>query len=231
MNTFAKLSQGIPFRVLLLTVLTAGSAAVSAESSWLEVQLVQKQDGTPLADAAVCLGTSARLDQFGARRTDSRGVVRFDDIRHHPLVVTASRRGYQGREQRLEPIYQNRVLVVKMVTGGGGPVCDAPLSRSSDTEASSLTIDAVRIRKDVNAGAAGVLVSARVSGQVNQIRISETADFKGAAWQHYEAAVPFDLSSGKGLKRLYVQVRRASEVQGASIEVQSSVRKVDYRVN
>jgi hypothetical protein len=216
---------------ILGSFVTATAGAAQLQANWLEVHLLDKQDGRPLADAAVCLGTRARLDQFGAKRSDSQGVVRFEDIRPHSLVVTASGRGYQGRQQLLEPLYQSHVLVIKLTTGGGGPVCDAPLGASAES-AASLTVDAVRVRTDINAQAPdSVLVSARVSGPANQIRISEQADFKGAGWLSYEPSVPFTLSAGKGVKQLYIQVRRVSEVQGASIEVVSPVKTIQYRVN
>lgn len=215
----------------LLSSITLSAGAAPLSSNWLEVHLLDKQDGKPLANAAVCVGTRARLDQFGAGRTDRRGVVRFEDIRPSTLVVTTSDRGYQGRQQVLEPLYQSHVLVVKLTTGGGGPVCDAPRAVSAGS-AASLTVDAVRVRADINAPApTGVLVSARVSGPANQIRISEQADFEGAGWQPYKPSVAFVLSAGRGGKQLYVQVRRVSQAQGASIEVVSPVKKVPYRVN
>ena len=76
----------------LCSFVMANTWAVQPQSNWLEVHLFDKQDGKPINDGAVCLGTSARLDQFGAKRTDNRGVVRFEDIRPHALVVTASSR-------------------------------------------------------------------------------------------------------------------------------------------
>jgi hypothetical protein len=89
----------------------------------------------------------------------------------------------------------------------------------------------VRVRPDINAsGGTGVLVSARGSGPVNQIRISEHPDFKGSDWQPYKAEVPVTLSAGKGVKQLYVQIRRVAQVQGASIEVVSPVKAVSYRM-
>ena len=116
-----------------------------------------------------------------------------------------------------------------MVTGGGGPECQAVLDEQAVEAAPGLVIEAVRVRADINAQPSGVLISARVAGKANQIRISEQADFKAAPWQQLSDAVPFELSEGAGLKQLYVQVRRASEVQGASIEVQSAVKRVGYR--
>jgi hypothetical protein len=120
------------------------------------------------------------------------------------------------------------VLVVALVSGGGGPVCDAPQVAADAGIRSGLSLDEVRVRPDPNT--AGILVAAQASGSVNQIRISEQADFKDADWQPYAQAVPFALSAGTGVKQLYVQVRRATQVQGASIEVVSQVKEVAYQV-
>lgn len=229
MNRCSKRFLGLS--TLAAVLVSASGQLLAADSNWLEVHLLGKQDGKPLANAAVCVGTSARPDQYGARRTDDNGVVRFADIRPHPLVVITSKTGFQGKQQLLEPLYQSRVLVVKLATGGGGPECDAALDEQAAEAAPALVIEAVRVRADNNAQPSGVLVSARVAGKANQIRISEQADFRSAAWQTLGDAVPFELSDGAGLKQLYVQVRRASEVQGASIEVQSPVKRVAYRRN
>ena len=120
---------------ILALAFTAPALAASPQPNWLEVRVLGSQAGAPLADAAVCLGTSARPDQFGARRSDSQGVVRFDEVRSYPLVLTVSGQGYQGRQEALEPMRQSRVVVVKLVTGGGGPVCDAPQGASSAADA------------------------------------------------------------------------------------------------
>ena len=206
------------------------AVAASLEPSWLEVHLVSKQSGKPIADAAACLGTNARSDQFGAQRSDHNGVVRFDDIQPHALVLTVSGQGYQGRQQELDSVYESRVLVVALLSGGGGPVCDAPQAVADAGTRSGLSLDEVRVRADTNApNTTGILVAAQASGSVNQIRISEQADFKDADWQPYAQAVPFVLSAGTGVKQLYVQVRRATQVQGASIEVVSQVKKVSYQ--
>ena len=216
---------------VVMSILGAGAGAAALEPSWLEVHLVSKQTGKPLADGAVCLGTRARQDQFGARRTDSNGVVRFADLQPHALVLTVSGQGYQGRQQVVEPLYESRVLVVTLVTGGGGPVCDAPPAVLDADMRSGLSLDQVRVRTDSNSpDTAGVLVSAHASGPVNQIRISEQPDFEDAEWQPYRATVPFALSAGTGVKQLYVQVRRATQAQGASIAVVSPVKKVSYQV-
>lgn len=219
-----------PLLALATIAMMAASAASLAASTgphWLEAHTFDSQTGKPLADVAICLGTSARADQFGARRTDQNGVVRFEDVRPVPLVLTASRSGYKGREQSLEPLHQSRVMVLKLVTGGGGAVCNAERSADgvSDT---GLAIDTINVRRDSNVEN-GVLVSVAASGKVNQIRVGEQADLTNVTWQPYKDAAPYTLSAGSGTKRLFVQVRRASEVQGASIAVESPVKQVSYR--
>lgn len=231
MNNKYRVSFPSLLAAILLNALTLPALAASLEPSRLEVQLLNRQNGEPVANAAVCLGTSARMDQFGARRSDAKGIVRFDDVSAHPLVLTVSGDGYQGRRQALEPLYESRVLVVKLVTGGGGPACDAPLQDIAGASGSALSLDGVRVRDDSSASPAGVLVATRVSGDANEIRISEQVNFGDADWQPYQPAVPFTLSAGHGPKQLYVQIRRVAQVQGASIEVVSPVKKVTYRRN
>lgn len=228
MNT--KLSKCLYGFIAASVLAVSGVAqALPPEPHWLEVHAFDKQSGKPLANVAVCLGTSARTDQFGAQRTDGNGVVRFSDVRPVALVLTASGDGYQGREQLLEPLYQSRVLVVKLATGGGGPVCNAAVTDTGSEASGGLVIDSISVKRDTGSDQ-GVLVSARTSGAVNQIRVSEQSDFSDAAWQPYKKTVPFLLSAGSGNKVLYVQVRRASEVQGASIAVESPVKRVNYKV-
>jgi hypothetical protein len=214
---------------IVMATCSAASWAVSSGPQWLEAHTFDEQTGKPLADVAICLGTSARADQFGARRTDRNGVVRFENVRTVPLVLTASRSGYKGREQSLEPLYQSRVLVLKLVTGGGGPVCNAEQSAEDVDVTAGLAINTVNVRRDINVEN-GVLVSVVASGKINQIRLSEQADLDGVAWQPYKSAMPYTLSAGAGTRHLFVQVRRASEVEGASIAIESPVKQVNYNV-
>lgn len=57
-------------------------------------------------------------------------------------------------------------------------------------------------------------------GGVNEMRLSEQADFSdagaGEGWQRFSAEQPFTLSEGEGEKRLYAQFRRLDE-QGAEL--------------
>ena len=213
---------------LLLGGFSGPASSIGDELNWLEVQVLNKQTGAVVSDAAVCLGTSARPDQFGAVRTDNRGIVRFNELLPNPLLLTVSKQGYQGKQQLLEPLYQNRVLVMKLVSGGGGPHCDAPAAAVDREVSTGLAIERVRVKAD--GGSGNVLVSVSVSGTANQIRVSEQADFSDVTWQDLKPDVTYTPSEGKGLKQIYVQVRRVAKVKGASIEVLSATEKVQYRV-
>ncbi|UCE77400.1 MAG: carboxypeptidase regulatory-like domain-containing protein [Gammaproteobacteria bacterium] len=204
------------------------SVAAGFGANWLEVRVLDKQNGSAVAEAAVCVGTSANPHQFGARRSDASGAVRFEDLLSDSLVVTVSKKGYQGREQRVESLNQARVVVLKLAPGGGGPHCDAPAALAPVDVSSGLAIDGVSIRKDPG-GSGRILVSVRASGPANQVRISEQPDFGGSDWQQLEQPVPYELTDAEGVRQIYVQVRRHVESQGASIEVISPVERVQYR--
>jgi len=215
---------------MLAFLIPAGQAA-AYESAWLEVRVVNKHDDRPISNAAVCLGTTASVDQFGASRSDASGIIRFEDLPRNPLLVTVSKQGFQGRAQRLEPMYESRVLVVKIVPGGGGPACDVAIEASSPEEVSPgleiVALNVSRARAEGNGNR--VFVSVEVSGKANQVRISEQPDFSGAQWQPFESPVAYQLNQGAGMKRIYVQVRRLAQTQGGSIEVVSPTRVVNYR--
>jgi hypothetical protein len=209
----------------LLCVPLAGAFAY--EQSWLEVRVVDKHSGSAVGNAAVCVGTSADPDQFGARRTDAGGTVRFSDLLSHSLLVTASKQGYQGSEQRVETLTRANVVVLKIVPGGGGPHCDAPEAAQQKSAASpGLEIGGVSIRRDPEGS--GILLSLKVSGPANEVRISERPDFSDVEWRELQQPLPFELSEGQGPKQLYVQVRRRVEREGAMIEVTSPVERVRY---
>jgi hypothetical protein len=218
-----------------VSLLLGGATPVWSASyggNWLEVRVVDKQSGSPVGQAAVCLGTRARSDQFGARRASADGTVRFDDLPANSMVLTASRDGYQGKQQGVEPLSGNRVIVLNLASGGGGPVCEA-VEGSGEAEAEAggddLEIASVRVTADSSSPDGQVLVTVRVSGDANQIRIAESANFADTAWQELQSKNRYTPGQGNGVKRLYVQVRRQVEAKGASIEVLSPVKSVSYR--
>ena len=220
---------GIAFGVgALLFCVQQPSMAAGLEPDWIEVRVLDKQHGRPVVDAAVCVGTRANPQQFGARRSDASGTVRFDDLLSSSLVVTASKEGFQGKQQRVDSPSQTRVVVLKLAPGGGGPQCDAPVATAPLDTSSGLAIDGVSIRKDPG-DSTRILISVRTSGPANQARISEQPDFAGADWQALKQPMPYELGGGAGVRQIYVQVRRIVQSQGASIEVISPVERAKYR--
>lgn len=210
-----------------LCLAAAVAPAVQAGPA-LEVQVLDQATGAPLAGAAVCLGTRAELNQFGAFRTDARGISRFEDLPRNPLLLTVSRPGYRGREQGLEPIAENRVLIVKLAAGGGGPTC-AGAEGSGAVAAVGLALTAVEVAPDpVSDDPRRVVVKTRVRGKATDIRVSDSADFAAAPWRPYAPSVGFELNRAGEPATLYVQVRRYVKAGGATLETVSAVRRVRY---
>ncbi len=214
----------------LCAVGAAPAGVVAAENPWLEIHVMDRDSGRPLAGAAVCLGTQASQSQFGAVLTDARGVTRFRDLPTNPMVLVVSRPGYLGEQRLLEPLYENRVMVMKLAPGGGGPRCEGARSGQSRSPAEGLEITAASVARD-RAGddPRRVLVKTQLSGEATDIMISERPDFQGAKWQSYAAVVPYRLEAAGGAHTLYVQVRRYVKVNGATLEILSPVRKLYYQ--
>lgn len=202
---------------LLLTLSTAAAATE------LRVRVYERGAKAPLAGVAVCLGTAASPDQFGASLTDSAGFAVFTDVPRAALLITASRDGYQSGQERLITSNTKRMLVMTLSSGGGGPRC------KTDEGAASVLAGGLEIAGfTLNGGARvttrrSVSLDNRVSGQPTQYRASERRDFSGADWQAYAGAPQFELSAGPGQKTVYLQVRRHATVNGAILETLSPV--------
>jgi hypothetical protein len=199
---------------VLLLPLTASAADI-------RVRVFERGDQTPLVKAAVCLGTSARIDQFGARMTDDEGYVSFTDVPRAPLLITVSRAGYRAAQEALVTSTTNRMLVMSLSTGGGGTPC--PLDNSvARVYSGGLSVS----RFSLNNGKAvtadrTVTLNNQASSQATQYRASERADFSAASWQEYTVAPTFQLSPGPGKKLVYFQVRRHATAGDANIETLS----------
>ena len=205
--------------VMLVPVLLLCSLAVSAAE--IRVRVFERGDQVPLANTAVCLGTAARIDQFGARMTDAEGYVSFPDVPSAALLVTVSRAGYKAEQETLVTAAANRMLVMSLSTGGGGTPC--PLSESAaKVYDSGLSVSrfALDNGKAETAGPS-VTLNHRVNGEPTQYRASERSDFYATDWQAYAPAPAFQLSPGPGRKVVYFQVRRHATVGDAVIETLS----------
>ncbi len=204
---------------IMITVLLAVSShtAVAAD---MRIRVFERGGDLPLAGASVCLGTQARLDQFGAKQTDASGYALFDSLPSAQLLVTVSMAGYRSEQELVVTSGANRMLLLSLSAGGGGPGCKA--------DSSGKYIDAGLMveRLAVNNGAAvtaqrSVTLNHGVSGAVTQYRASERSDFSDAEWQEYTAAPLFRLSEGNGEKQVWFQVRRHSSLNDAVVETVS----------
>jgi hypothetical protein len=207
--------------VLFLFSLT--SMTISAAD--IQVRVFERGGKAPLAGVAVCLGTPARIGQFGASMTDGSGNATFSNVPRATILVTASRDGYKAEQETIVSSTGNRMLVISLPTGGGGTQC--PLGETATrVSAGGLGIS----RFAMSSGAAvtttrNVTLDNVVSGAPTQYRASEMANFRGAGWQDYTQAPAFQLSAGPGKKTIYFQVRRHASLNGANLETLSPVRK------
>lgn len=206
---------------MLAVLLLSSSACLSAAE--LKVRVFQRGGNVPLVDVAVCLGTSARPDQFGATRTDINGYAVFDSVPVAQLLVTASKSGYMSEQEQVVTSNASRMLVLSLPAGGGGARCQTE-EAGTGMIASGLRID----RFVINQGAAmtdnrGVTLDGAITGAPTQYRASEQADLGDVQWLDYKASPGFMLSKGEGKKTVYFQVRRHSTVNGAVLETVSPV--------
>jgi hypothetical protein len=207
--------------VFLLSLLLTVSLTASAAD--IRVRVFERGDQVPLVNAAVCLGTSARLDQFGTHMTDDEGYVSFTDIPRAALLLTVSHPGYMAEQETLVTSTGNRTLMMSLSTGGGGTPC--PLSNSASRVYDgglSVSRFALNNGKAVTANRT-VTLNNQTNSQATQYRASERADFSASSWQDYATAPAFQLSPGPGIKLVYFQVRRHAAACGSNIETLSPV--------
>ena len=209
-----------------LTVLFLFSlTAMTISAADVQVRVFERGGKAPLAGVAVCLGTPARISQFGSQLTDGNGNALFSGVPRASILVTASRDGYKAEQETMVTSTGNRMLVISLPAGGGGTQC--PLSGS----AARVSGSGLGIGRFAMSSGAGVTTTRNVtldnvvSGHPTQFRASERADFKDADWQDYAQAPVFQLSAGPGKKSVYFQVRRYATLNGANLETLSPVRK------
>ena len=207
----------------LLASLVLGLPAFQASAADLRVRVFERGGHSPLAGVAVCVGTQAKPGQFGAMITDASGYASFESLPRAQLLVTASMNGYKSEQEQLVTSNTDRMLVLTMSSGGGGPVCMTEKAGVPDYGGGPV-IASFAINRGAAAGSQRkVTLNNVVKGQVTQYRASERADFGDAQWQEYTTAPGFMLSEGAGNKTVYFQVRRHSSLGDALVETLSPV--------
>lgn len=214
--------QLVPVLITVLAAMVLYGMPLPLHAADLSVR-VYERGGKSLQNVSVCLGTPASIDQFGKALTGPDGMATFSNVPGAQLVVTASRSGYKAEQQSLVTNNMDRLLVISLQTGGGGPVCGTSSGRKV-TGTSSLGVSQFRINRGAAVTASPqVVLNHAAEGVPTHYRASEHADFSGADWQAYSAEPGFELSPGNGRKLVYFQLRRFSDMNGANLEVLSPV--------
>ncbi len=217
-------------KILVTIFPLAALLSFSVNAADLRVRVFERGGNVPLPGVAVCLGTHARPDQFGASLTDANGYVLFSEVPRAKLLVTASMPGYMSEQESMVTSTSNRMLVLSLAGGGGGPKCRITTADTIES-ASGLAIRRYAINNGARqADSQTVRLHNSLNGMATHYRASEQRDFADAQWQVYATAPEFKLSSGPGLKRVYLQVRRHSTVNGATLETVSPAVQDTIRV-
>jgi hypothetical protein len=215
--------QATPVLITVLAAMVLYGMPSLLHAADLSVRVYERGGKLPLQDVSVCLGTPASINQFGTASTGADGMATFTNIPGAQLVVTASKSGYKAEQQSLVTNNIDRLLVISLPTGGGGPVCGSDSGRKI-TGSSSIRVSQFRINKGVALTATPqVFLNHNAEGVPTHYRASERSDFSGADWQIYAADPGFELSPGNGRKLVYFQLRRFSDMSGANLEVLTPV--------
>ena len=209
-------------RVSLVLLLAMFVPPLLADAD-LGVRVFERGGTQPLAGVAVCIGTPARISQFGSNVTDAGGNARFAGVPRAQLVITVSRPGYKGEQQSLVTSSTGNTVVMSLATGGGGPKCehegDPAAAFSGGLHIGYFNL----IKQGGESGGRQVVLSHSVNREPTHYRVSEDRDFTGAKWLPYTSGPVYRLSNGTGYKVVYFQVRRHSKMNGADIERLSPV--------
>ncbi len=208
-------------------------ACQSGYSAEVRVQVTDRQLGNALANASVCLGTPANPVQFGAKFSGENGYVVFEEVPETPLILTVSRPEYTGYQRRQTARRFDITLRVGLVTGGLGPICDlGEVATSPALTDGAVSIPAFHLGAvDSPGGERTVRLNAVVTGNPTHYRVAEHWGFEGVEWIDYKSQLLYKLSEGAGKKRVYFQVRRLKQLDGAHVESLSGIAQATIYLN
>lgn len=216
------------FNLLLAITAFFLGHSFNAQAASIKVKVLDASKNRPITNAAVCLGTSANTDQFGAQHTDDQGLANFTVQSDTPLVLTVSGSQRKGIQRVIKAGNTNFVRVIHLPLGGLGPTCDAPAriidSKPESIDKPDLQVAGVNIdRGHKLTTSRSVVLSSIIYGAPTHYRISEDPDFKDAEWLEYQKTPLFTLSPGDGKKKVYFQIRRSVEIENGAVESLSNV--------
>jgi len=211
-------------RLLPLLIAAVCSLPAAALAGDIEVTVLEKTTGRALQGASVCLGTPADSIQLGGELSAGNGSVLFRDVPSAPLVLIVSKDGFITQRLPISGAPRNRGRVVLLGKGPQSPFsCRIPAFRPTMEQPGA---DLGTPGLAINGGARSthqrrVRLDVATPSDANQFRASESADLSGAEWLPLNGPPSFQLSPGRGLKRVYIQLRRYREIRGATLETRS----------
>ena len=181
-------------------------------------------------NASVCLGTPADPARFGAKNTKRSGSVTFRDVPAGRTQVTVSRKGYKSQTRKFS-MGNNASVHAPIREGVGGAKCilasvQFPASSTQKEQQNSYSLRLERVSLNNGAGFASsytVKIYNKVQGKPTHYRASESPVFDDTEWQDYVPVPVFKLSSGKGAKTVYFQVRKTVAIGKGEIVRESSI--------
>lgn len=220
-------NQSLKLRGLLAGIsLMMFSSLVAATQ--VQVRVVDPNTHNPVSNAAVCLGTPAQLDQFGAQRTDYRGLVSFELAGKVPALITVSANQYKGVQRAIAVDQTDILREISLPRGGLGPSCSADPGaveiKPAATKTPRLRLADLQINRGENMTySRSVVIAPHIQGSATHYRVSENRDFSDSPWQNFQKTPLVMLSEGNGKKRLYYQVREVFQSEKGTIERVSNV--------
>ncbi len=182
--------------------LALGAGSVSAAD--LQVKVLDRITGLPVADAAVCLGTAANPSQFAGVRTDQDGVAAMRaPVWAHRLTVSGS--GYDNIN--IEQPGRQYALVLELKAQPGRAAPDCRVKKTAVERGAGIAITSVDvIQSDLESGKV-VLRTETAGHKPTHIRVAGRSDFAGSSWQALQngRSVHYVRNMADGL---FVQVRR-----------------------
>jgi len=205
----------------------------AGEAAEIRIHVSDRQLGNALEHASVCLGTPANPVQFGGQFTGENGYAVFEEVPETPLILTVSRPEYTGYQRRQTARRFDITLRVGLATGGLGPICDlGEVEISPALTDGPVTISTFRL-DDVapSGGGREVRLNAVVTGNPTHYRVAEHWGFEGVEWIEYKSQPLHEISEGAGEKRVYFQVRRMKQLDGAQVESLSGIAQATIYLN
>lgn len=193
------------------------------------VRVLDANTGLPVANASVCLGTTADRNKYGTGVTTYSGIALYDNVPTTSVLITVSKKNYRGIALRTPATTDNVIADIMVTEGISSKKCRAlkyvdlkpGISDGNYDDDWPLEITALSYFPSGNDGFAFLSYS---RGKPTHYRISTDPDFSDAEWLVYSDVLQYSPTSkdlGKG--KLYIQLRKEIKAGGGTMEAFSKI--------